>query len=78
MISKRIIEGAVLKTIKRSVCQISPDVRSSFETVLGSEQGDRSKWALLVPLRRIIPLRLIPRLNPGLLLHDFFKMGHGI
>ncbi len=43
MITKKTLENAIFNTIKKSSCQISPDIHSAFERAIGSEQTEKAK-----------------------------------
>ena len=45
MITKKILEDSIFSAIKKSSCQISPDVHAAFEKAIKSEQAERSKGA---------------------------------
>ena len=45
MITKKVMEEAIFRTIKKSSCEISPDVHASFKRAMQDEQADRSKRA---------------------------------
>lgn len=45
MITKKVMEEAIFRTIKKSSCEISPDVHASFERAIKDEQAERSKRA---------------------------------
>jgi tartrate/fumarate subfamily iron-sulfur-dependent hydro-lyase alpha chain len=43
LIATEVLENAIFNTIKRSSCQISPDIHSAFERAISSEQTERAK-----------------------------------
>ena len=53
MITKKVMEEAIFRTIKKSSCEISPDVRASFERAIKDEQAERSKRAFKATLESL-------------------------
>ena len=53
MISKKVLEEAIFRTIKKSSCQISPDVHSAFEEAIQGEASGVARQALTKTLESL-------------------------
>jgi L(+)-tartrate dehydratase alpha subunit len=53
MITKKVLEEAILKTIKKSSCQISPDIHLAFERAIRDENSTVSKRAFEETLKSL-------------------------
>lgn len=53
MITKKVLEDAIFKTIKKSSCRISPDIHSAFEGAVKAEKSPASKRAFEATLESL-------------------------
>jgi len=53
MITQKVLEDAIFKTIKKSACHISPDVYSAFERAIKAEKSALSKRAFEATLESL-------------------------
>ena len=62
MITKKVMEEAIFRTIKKSSCQISPDVHNAFERAIKTERADRPKRAFESTLESLDQSAKLPNL----------------
>ena len=53
MINKKTMENAIFRTIKKSSCQISPDIHTAFEKAITREQAEKAKKAFETTLQSL-------------------------
>jgi tartrate/fumarate subfamily iron-sulfur-dependent hydro-lyase alpha chain len=51
MITRKVMEAALFSTIKKSACEISPDIQAAFEKAMEKEEAERPKKAFEATLQ---------------------------